>query len=148
MRALFATFGLAPLLAACVPAVDDIVTAVPPQRQSAPGGSATPPPQSPAVTAAPPSLGFIPPTIMRGPGLEGVSGARAAQLLAMFGTPALDVPEGDARKLQFRGSNCVLDVYLYPLRPREEPVATWIEARRPDTGNDVDRAACIAALKR
>ena len=85
---------------------------------------------------------------MRGPGLEGVSGARAPQLLAMFGTPALDVPEGDARKLQFRGSNCVLDVYLYPLRPGEEPVATWIEARRPDNGNDVDRAACIAALKR
>ena len=100
------------------------------------------------MTPAPPGAGFIPPQIMRGPGLEAVSGANATALANLFGAPALDVPEGDARKLQFRGASCVLDVYLYPLRPRAEPTATWIEARRPDNGRDVDRASCIAALRR
>lgn len=141
-----ASLGAAALLAGCVPSAKDIVTAVPPQRQQA---TSAPPPMRPQTPAPAPVTGsFIAPQIMRGPGLEAVSGASAAKVLNLFGTPALDVPEGDARKLQFRGSNCVLDVYFYPLRPREEPVATWIEARRPDNGSDVDRATCIAALKR
>lgn len=97
---------------------------------------------------APPTAGFIPPQIMRGPGLEQVSGANATALANLFGPPVLDVVEGDARKLQFRGSTCVLDVFLYPLRPRAQPVATWIEARRPQDGRAVDRAGCIAALRR
>ena len=50
------------------------------------------------------------------------------------------------RKLQFAGPPCVLDVYLYPLRPGAEPVATHVDARRESDGRDVDRAACIAAL--
>lgn len=100
------------------------------------------------MNPAPPARGFIPPQIMRGAGLEDVSGASATRLLNLFGPPALDVPEGDARKLQFRGRECVLDVFLYPLRPGGEPSATWIEARRPDNGADVDRAGCIAALRR
>jgi len=133
-----------PLLAGCVSASPPSQRPVPPVRQ--------PPPAVPAGAPAmpPPSQvrGFIAPQIMRGPGLEEVSGANAARLLALFGPPALDVPEGDARKLQFRGRQCVLDVFLYPLRPGAEPSATWIEARRPDNGNDVDRAGCIAALRR
>ena len=100
------------------------------------------------MTPAPPSASFIPPQIMQGAGLERVIGASATALANMFGPPALDVAEGDARKLQFRGSQCVLDVYLYPLRPRVAPSATWIEARRPDNGREVDRAGCIRALRR
>jgi hypothetical protein len=81
------------------------------------------------------------------PGLEGVIGATAGDLTRHFGTPRLDVLEGDARKLQFTGTACVLDVYLYPSAPGREPQATYVDARRSD-GRDVDRAACIEALRK
>lgn len=83
---------------------------------------------------------------MRAPGLESVIGQSAAQLERRFGHARLDIPEGDARKLQFTGEPCVLDIYLYPLRPGEQPVATHVEARRASDGRAVDRAACVAAL--
>lgn len=82
------------------------------------------------------------------PGAEGVIGATSADLLRQFGTPRLDVWEADARKLQFTGTSCVLDVYLYPLDARGEPRATYVDARRATDGKDVDRAACIAALRK
>lgn len=81
------------------------------------------------------------------PGLEGVIGQTEAGLLRQFGPARLDVWEGDARKLQFSGSQCVLDVYLYPEEQGREPQATYLDARRPSDGQDVDRAACVAALK-
>jgi hypothetical protein len=80
------------------------------------------------------------------PGLESVIGATGAQLVRQFGAARLDVREGDARKLQFTGTPCVLDVYLYPSGPGREPQATYVDARRSD-GRDVDRAACVAALR-
>jgi hypothetical protein len=82
------------------------------------------------------------------PGLEGVIGATTAQLTREFGAPRLDVWEGDARKLQFTGTPCVLDVYLYPSALGREPQATYVEARRTTDGRDVDRAACIAGLRK
>jgi hypothetical protein len=84
--------------------------------------------------------------VERGAGLENVIQKDAAALIREFGPPRLDVHEGDMRKLQFAGTPCVLDVYLYPLRPGAEPVATYVDARRESDGRDVDRAACIAAL--
>ena len=81
------------------------------------------------------------------PGVEGVIGNDAAGLVRQFGKPRLDILEGDARKLQFSGSACVLDAYLYPPAVGKEPLATYIDARRPSDGQDVDRAACIAALR-
>lgn len=72
----------------------------------------------------------------------------AATLVRQFGTPRLDVTEGDMRKLQFASSACVLDIFLYPLRPGAEPLSTWIEARRASDGAEVDRQACIQALRR
>ena len=81
------------------------------------------------------------------PGVEGVIGNDAAGLVRQFGKPRLDILEGDARKLQFSGSACVLDAYLYPPAAGKEPLATYIDARRPSDGQDVDRAACIAALR-
>lgn len=87
------------------------------------------------------------PKVHMAPGLEGVIGADAAQLVRQFGPARLDVHEGDARKLQFTGSTCVLDIYLYPLRDRAEPTATYVEARQAANGREVDRAACVAALK-
>ena len=81
------------------------------------------------------------------PGLEGVIGADSAGLIRLFGAPRLDVVEGDARKLQFAGEACVLDAYLYPPEAEREPVTTYLDARRASDGQDVDRAACIAALR-
>lgn len=87
------------------------------------------------------------PEFQRIPGLEGVIGASAAQLMAQFGEPRLDVLEGDVRKLQYSGTACVLDIYLYPTSSSREPVATYVDARRSSDGQDVDRVACAKALK-
>lgn len=139
--------ALAPiaLLGACVSA-GSAPAVVPDRTVTRPA----PPPQQavrvPPSNPAPPSSGFVPPQVMRAPGLENVIGAGAAQLERRFGKPRLDVIEGDARKLQYSGEACVLDIFLYPLEPRGAPVATHIEARRASDGRDVDRAACVRAL--
>jgi hypothetical protein len=88
------------------------------------------------------------PEVMHQPGLEGVIGARAATLLQAFGTPRIDLKEGDVRKLQFAGLPCVLDIYLYPPDGGGEQVATHVDARRASDGQDVDRAACVQALRK
>ena len=85
---------------------------------------------------------------MNMPGVENVIGKNETALANLFGAPRLNVKEGDARKLQFAGDACVLDVYLYPLQPRGEPSATYVDARRASDGIDVDRAACVRALRR
>lgn len=79
-------------------------------------------------------------------GVDGLIGANAATITRQFGTPRLDVREGDVRKLQFSGESCVLDVFLYPLTPGAEPTATYVDARRASDGLDVDRAACVRSL--
>jgi len=130
---------LLPFLAACATA---------PQSAPAPAGPhartrSRPPP---TVPSRPPPQPFRPPQIELGNGLDSVIQKDATTLTREFGPPRLDVHEGDMRKLQFAGPPCVLDVYLYPLRPGAEPVATHVDARRESDGRDVDRAACIAAL--
>lgn len=135
---------LLPLLGACV-------TAIP--EAPAPGGTAPPsarPSAPPPTRPAPPqgAGGFRAPRVMNMPGLEAVIGADAEALQRTFGIARLDVREGDVRKLQYSGEACVLDVYLYPLRPGAEPTATYVDARRSSDGLDVDRAACVAALRR
>jgi hypothetical protein len=130
-----------PLLAACaaVPSAQPQRSTVPQQR---PRTSAVPP----SKPAPPPKPVFRAPEIQHLPGLESVIDKDAATLTRQFGKPRLEVREGDMRKLQFAGEPCVLDVYLYPLRPGSEPIATYVDARRASDGLDVDRAACIAAL--
>lgn len=113
-----------------------------------------PPPRVPEATQVPPSrpnvvtpnAAFRPPQIMEGAGLAGIIREREATLVQRFGPARLSVVEGDMRKLQFAGAACVLDVFLYPLSPGAEPVATWIEARRASDGAAVDRLACVQAL--
>ena len=96
-----------------------------------------------------PSTGeFIAPRVLEIPGLRRVIGANARSLSRTFGPPRLSVREDDALKLQFTGDACVLDVFLYPLRPNGEPSATHVETRRASDGRNVDRAACVAALRR
>ncbi|MCT8001824.1 hypothetical protein NZL82_08005 [Sphingomonas sanguinis] len=79
-------------------------------------------------------------------GLERVIGQDAAGLVKLFGNADADVREGAARKLQFQGSFCVLDAYLYP-KDGAEPRVTYLDAREPD-GSSIDRASCVAALTR
>lgn len=98
-------------------------------------------------TAAPVRGGMAPvPVPYTQVGLERVIGQDAAGLTKLFGTPDADVREGAARKLQFQGSFCVLDAYLYP-KNGGEPRVTYLDAREPD-GSAIDRASCVAALTR
>lgn len=111
----------------------------------------TPPPRpaSRALAVRPPVRKPPPPARVQAlPGLETVIGATAADLTRQFGAARLDSWEGDARKLQFTGLACVLDVYLYPTAQGREPQATYVDARRASDGKEVDRIACITALRR
>jgi len=80
--------------------------------------------------------------------LAPIRGLNAAQLLARFGQPRLDVTEGKGRKLQFVGAICVLDAYLYPPeRGSGAATVTWVDARQRD-GSPLDQASCVAALSK
>lgn len=129
---------LIPLLAAC-------------GSQAAPklaSAGVAPPARVASPVRAPVRRSALSPRIQVLPGLEGVIGATSADLQRAFGPARLDVWEGDARKLQFSGTPCVLDVFLYPPAAGQEPHATYIDARRVSDGQDVDRAACVAALRK
>jgi hypothetical protein len=90
----------------------------------------------------------VPPPALPRADLDSVIGRDARAVAALFGTPALDLREGPARKLQFLGAACVLDLYLYPPRGGGgEQVVTHVDARFPD-GRDMDRNGCIASLSR
>lgn len=78
-------------------------------------------------------------------GLDRVMGQPAGALVGLFGQPAADVREGNARKLQFGNATCVLDAYLYP-RGSGEPLVTYVDTRQTN-GSPVDRASCIGALQ-
>ena len=80
-------------------------------------------------------------------GLEAVMGKDAATLKRMFGEPRLDVIEVNGRKLQFAGTACVLDTYLYASAKNGTELVTYVDARRSD-GAEVDRASCVNALQR
>ena len=135
-----------PLLGACVASTQNAGPASGAKTAATNPRSNAPPPTrpSPVITSG----GFKAPRVMNIPGVSGVIGANAAGLQRAFGPARLDVFEGDARKLQFTGEPCVLDIYLYPLREGADPTATYVDARRASDGQEVDRASCIAALKR
>lgn len=98
-----------------------------------------------AAPKAAPTTGIARAPVVAPVGLERVLGQSARALTTLFGTPAQDFAEGGARKLQFEGSACVLDAYLYARKAGGEPVVTHVDARRPE-GEDADRVACVAAL--
>jgi hypothetical protein len=81
------------------------------------------------------------------PVLGSVIGADADALIRQFGAPRLDIRDGDARKLQWSGTACVLDAYLYPAEKGGRATTTFVDARRGD-GREVDRADCITAMRR
>jgi hypothetical protein len=94
-----------------------------------------------------PVISAPPPPVRAEAGLDRVLGRDARALISLFGTPDQDIREDPARKLQYASGVCVLDAYLYPPGPGREPVVTHVDARLP-TGEDIDRASCIAALSR
>jgi hypothetical protein len=73
-------------------------------------------------------------------------GLSATDLVQRFGTPDLQVREGDGLKVQYRAPACVLDTYLY-VGPSGTGVAhvTHVDVRDRD-GRRADQAACVAAL--
>ena len=115
-------------LAGCVPA------SAPPPRPAPNFTPATRPSQEPQYPLQ------VQPTV------SGVIGADAKSLIRLLGEPRLDIRDPAARKLQFSDGRCVLDAYLYPPRPRREPVVTYAEARTTD-GNAMDWQTCASQLK-
>lgn len=101
-----------------------------------------------SAAALPRASGTAAPQVMAAAGLEGVIGLPAAALLRRFGEPRIDLAEGDARKLQYAGTTCVFDIYLYPLARGAEPSATHVEARIRQGGAAADPGACIRELER
>ena len=135
IRNLLLALAFTPMLAACGAGAVKTTSSARPKAQ--------------AVVIRAPARAFPPrPRVLAAPGLEGVIGAEPKELVRQFGPARLDVWEGDARKLQFIGAACVLDVYLYPPAPGAAPEATYVDARRASDGQDVDRASCVSALKR
>src|SRR4051812_27653317 len=62
-------------------------------------------------------------------------GLSPQELVGRFGPPALQVREGTSLKLQFRGSRCVMDAYLYPSGGSGALKVTHVDTRLP-TGGD------------
>ncbi len=74
-----------------------------------------------------------------------IVGLTAEDLIHRFGTPTLQIREGDSLKLQFRSDQCVLDAYLYPTGNAPYRV-TYVDARSRSLA-DVDQALCIASVE-
>lgn len=100
-----------------------------------------------ADRTAPRSAIVVVPQVMAAQGLGGMIGSPAGALTRRFGAPRIDLAEGDARKLQFAGPSCVLDIFLYPLSAGAEPTATHVDARLRQGGAAVDQGACIRELE-
>jgi hypothetical protein len=75
-----------------------------------------------------------------------LAGLTAQELVGRYGTPALQIREGNSLKLQFRGPRCVMDAYLYPYGNSGTLKVTHVDTRLP-SGGDIDQAACIFSLR-
>ena len=75
-----------------------------------------------------------------------LAGLTAQELVGRYGTPALQIREGNSLKLQFRGVRCVMDAYLYPSGNSAALKVTHVDTRLP-SGGDIDQAACIFSLR-
>jgi hypothetical protein len=89
-----------------------------------------------------------PTTVMPTPHVRGdLIGMTAGELVQRFGTPALQVREGQGLKLQFRVTRCILDAYLYPPPGAAGPErVTYVDARLR-SGADTDQRGCVAAIE-
>ena len=100
-----------------------------------------------ACASAPTPAPVVPAaTVQQEPTQRGdLIGLSASEMVARFGTPRLQVREGAGTKLQFLGSACVLDVYLYSPASGGTQRVAHVDTRNRD-GRAVDQASCISAL--
>jgi len=113
------------------------------------GGASKPPiltQRAPAVAQPAPGSFRGPPMPSTGQ-LGAIIGLQASALIERFGKARIDLSEGDARKLQFTGSTCVLDIFLYPASAGAEPVASHVESRLRRDGSATDRQNCIREVE-
>ncbi len=96
-------------------------------------------------TARPATLSL--PPVKLATGIDRIMGKDAHSVVSLLGPASQDVREDYSRKLQFSGSSCVLDAYLYPPSKGKEPVVTYVAARLLD-GRETDKAACFNQLAR
>ena len=75
-----------------------------------------------------------PPVQPQQPEQNSLVGLTAQELVGRFGAPALQIREGTSVKLQFRGSRCVLDAYLYPSGSAGTMKVSHIDTRLRDAG--------------
>jgi hypothetical protein len=104
------------------------------------GAASQPAAKRPQAIAPPPQVRAV-------AGLDKVMGKDARALVSLFGTADQDVWEASARRLQFAGSACILDAYLYPPAKGKEPVVTHLDARMSD-GRPAERGSCVSALSK
>ena len=71
-------------------------------------------------------------------------GLTANELVGRFGKPALQIREGNSYKIQYRGSRCVLDAFLYPSGGQHR--VTHVETRTR-AGIDTHQPDCIRSLE-
>jgi hypothetical protein len=100
---------------------------------------------APKATGPRPQAIAPPPAMATVTGLDRVIGKDARALVSLFGAADQDVSEANARRLQFAGTACILDAYLYPPSNGREPVVTYVDARTND-GRPAERASCVSAL--
>ena len=75
-------------------------------------------------------------------------GMTASELVQRLGTPALQIREGRSLKLQFRGSRCILDAYLYPPTDSSGPERVAHVDARLRSGLETDPRICVAGMSR
>ncbi|MBD2843149.1 hypothetical protein [Erythrobacter rubeus] len=110
------------------------------------GSSFIPAPSNAPVFQPPAQTRTQTPQTSQGP--ASIISQPARSLTSRFGEARIDLTEGDARKLQFAGRTCVLDVFLYPRGNTAQPVATHVEARLRDGGAATDSEACAREIAR
>lgn len=93
-------------------------------------------PAAPAVTAALPEVDDDPDQFL---------GARPSGVIAALGEPAQIRRDGPAEVWQYRGADCVLDLFLYETDGSRR--VDYVELRNPGLSID-ERRACLADLIR
>jgi hypothetical protein len=74
-----------------------------------------------------------------------LNGMTANELVQHFGRPRLQIQEGEGSKLQFQGTNCLLDFYLYPTQGGI-PRVSHISARNLQGGN-ASAQSCVYEIE-
>jgi hypothetical protein len=76
-----------------------------------------------------------------------LNGMTANELVQHFGSPRLQIREGDGTKMQFVAPSCILDAYIYPAPSGQGvPRVSHIDTRNSQ-GGPVNPQNCIASLE-